>query len=167
MRQFDNLDDEIHWSAMTKIGRRVGVGKLGNHTIAGELHPLLFGKLALLEDERVLVSAHISDFSWFAITTRRVVSLCNGVCEELDARHGLRSQFGNVLGNEGGAGRGSQPTGTGTLLSLACQKSLDLQYETGAPGLATLYAAYFWGDHCRYTYEAVSRRCEVESGKGD
>ncbi|TCO90954.1 hypothetical protein EV701_109104 [Chthoniobacter flavus] len=113
-------------------------------TSIGALRPEVLCHLALLPGELVLVCAFFSDTSWYAFTTRRIVSKHAGTIATLDPKRGVESQFGNFKGYGPGSNTelGAIPTATATLKCGA--STLQLEYETGKPSMAPIYAAKYW-----------------------
>jgi hypothetical protein len=64
----------------------------------GELHEGLAGQLVLQEGELILMSGFISNESWYAFTTRRIVSQFRGVLRSIDPSRGVQYDFGNFKG---------------------------------------------------------------------
>src|SRR5262245_23486288 len=66
--------------------------------VIGKAHPSLHGKLALEKDELVVASAFFTDESWYAFTTRRIISQFQGVLQSLDPSEGVWADWGNFKG---------------------------------------------------------------------
>src|SRR5262249_6029110 len=64
----------------------------------GALHPSLVGRLSLEHEELVLLSGFFSIESWYAFTTRRVVSQFQGILQSIDPSQGIQGDFGNFKG---------------------------------------------------------------------
>jgi hypothetical protein len=64
----------------------------------GVLHEELAGRLELEEGELILLSGLFSNESWYAFTTRRIISQFRGVLRSIDPSHGVRYDFGNFKG---------------------------------------------------------------------
>jgi hypothetical protein len=138
-------DDKILRIAVELIRRHsMAPGEWAN-THIGRLHPLLSDVLHLTSEEYVLTSALISNVSWYAFTTRRVVSQLAGQMNELDPRAGLKGSFGNFKGYLPGTNNtlGAIPIEVATLTN-NLGATLRFEFETGRPSMAPIYATRFW-----------------------
>ncbi len=91
------LDAKIHDIAVAYV-RESGAGRDWPFTVIGTLHPSIAGQLPLEEGELVIVSAFYSAQSWYAFTTRRIISRYEGVIQSLDPTQVVHSDFGNFEG---------------------------------------------------------------------
>ena len=132
-------------------------------TLLGSLHWQLEGVLHLAVHERVMVSCFVRQGSWYAFTTRRVVSGRGGQVEELLAEGLVGAQFGNFKG-VGHAGVGTYSSETATLKSAATGKELKIEFETSHASMAPIYACKFWERRSRQAASAARTRAKSERG---
>jgi hypothetical protein len=122
-------------------------------TSIAALRPELAHRLFLHAQELPLVSAFISDKSWCAFTTRRIVACHQGRIQELDPRYGIESDHGNFKGidaNRTDVGMGAIPTEVARIRSLRTAEPLTLEFETGNASMAVIYACMFWERTTRF-----------------
>lgn len=114
-------------------------------TTLGELHPSLAGRLSLDEGELVLVSGFFSDASWYAFTTRRIVSQFGGKLQSLDPSHGIDDQFGNFKGyGEGSSEPGVVRREVATITGISSGAKVRFEFETWDASMLPIYAARYW-----------------------
>ena len=135
-----SLDQRVFDIAVASIRRASMNPGDWKHTTIGALHPGLESVLLLAPGEMVLASAFFSRASWYAFTTRRIVSQRRGARSELDPRHGIIFDMANFKG---------KPTGTvvttevGPITSAQGGQLLFFEFETAA-SMAPIYACRFW-----------------------
>jgi hypothetical protein len=130
-------DEKIQDIAVAMI-RRASMDPEGwQFTVIGQLHPMLVGLLTLGSGELPLVSAFLSEDSWYAFTTRRIVSHHHGETRALVPANGIKSEFGNFKGYRG------QPIQVATISSDS-GKAIRFEYETGKASMAPIYATQYW-----------------------
>lgn len=120
-------------------------------TSIAELRPQLAHRVFLHAHELPLVSAFISEKSWYAFTTRRVVACLAGQIGELDPRYGFEDQFGQFKGLPGDLTRPDKalPVEIAHLRSRVTGEEVAFEYETGYASMAPIYACSFWNSKKR------------------
>jgi hypothetical protein len=119
-------------------------------TTLGVLHPSLVGRLSLDEGELVLVSAFFSTESWYAFSTRRIVSQFQGAFQALDPSHGIDDDFGNFKGYGPDRGKDGLPeTGVvsrevATITASDSGAVVRFEFETWEASMLPIYAARYW-----------------------
>lgn len=115
-------------------------------TAIGVLHPALVGRLHLEDGELVLISAFFSEDSWYAFTTRRIVSQLRGAAYSVDPSHGIRDDFGNFkgYGERRGAGAGAVLREVGTITAANTGEVVRFEFETWEASMLPIYAARYW-----------------------
>ena len=119
-------------------------------TTVGTLHPSLVHRLLLDGGELVLVSTFFSTESWYAFTTRRIVSQFHGTFHSLDPSRGIRDDFGNFKGY--GPDRGEDtmpevsvvPREVATITASDSQAVVRFEFETWKASMLPIYAARYW-----------------------
>jgi hypothetical protein len=91
-------DAKIHDVATAYIRKSVCGRTDWPFTVIGELHPSLLSRLSLAEGELTLVSAFFSNDSWYAFTTRRILSQLDGKLQSIDPSQSFSADFGNFKG---------------------------------------------------------------------
>ena len=91
-------DIKIQDIALAYVRKAVGERTERPFSCFGALHPSLVDQLLLVDGELVIVSALFSTESWYAFTTRRIVSKFQGVVYSLDPSHGIEIDFPNFKG---------------------------------------------------------------------
>jgi hypothetical protein len=144
MKQPPPSDEETYRIATASIRRHSMNAETWERTLIGSTHPALNHKLILAPEERTLLSAYLSSESWYAFTTRRVISQFNGSRQELDPRRGIKYEIGDFKGL--GLGRGGQAHEfeVAKITSEDAGAELQFEYETGKPSMAPVYACMFW-----------------------
>src|SRR5262249_8110877 len=142
-----------------------------SHTIVGTRHPSLAHYLSLADGELILVNAFISKESWYAFTTRRIVSRFQGSQQQMEPSPRIVGDFPNFKGyalqsidplsifgdtpnfHEGTSGdfdkidKGSVVArDIATIRDPSCVAELRFQYETGEAAMAPMYAVRYWQD---------------------
>jgi hypothetical protein len=133
------VDADLHDIAWRYLRRRCGGEEDWQSTVLNSIHPKIGTRLNLRLDELPLLSAFISPTSWYAFTSRRLVSDFGGSVDELDLRVGIsRSDFGNFkgTGENFDLPLATERTATATVWSLLDGKHLQFQYETGRASMA-------------------------------
>ncbi|MGD2179501.1 hypothetical protein [Lusitaniella coriacea] len=107
------------------------------YTRLSQHHPEVFHRFTLQPSELAIVTSHISDSSWYALTTRRIVGSYGGCIVDLAATNVTEDRFGNFKGY------GDAQT---EIMVLVCSERLDLrlEYETGKASMAPIYYFRFW-----------------------
>jgi hypothetical protein len=116
-------------------------------TTLGVLHSTLVNRLLLDDGELVLVSAFFSTESWYAFTTRRIVSQFLGVFQSLDPSNGIRADFGNFKGYAPGSVGGQAgvlPRESATVTTSDSQKVIRFEFQTWEASMLPIYAARYW-----------------------
>ncbi len=139
-----NEDEKIQDIAVAMIRRHSMNPEEWRYTSIGVLRSDIGERLPLSSGELVMVSAFFSDESWYAFTTRRIVSKFEGSVALLDPRCGFDSEFGNFKGYPrwNDTLLGSIPKATATLKN--SDSTLRLEFETGKPSMAPIYATKYW-----------------------
>jgi hypothetical protein len=122
------------------------------HTTIGKAHPSLHGKLALAKGELILASAFFSDESWYAFTTRRIVSQFRGVLHSLVPSQDIRADFGNFKGydfnkewDEANApDHTTIPIEVATITSMKSGEVVRFEFETWEASSIPMKAVRFW-----------------------
>jgi hypothetical protein len=130
-------DEKIQEIAVAMIRRASMNPEEWQSTVIGELHPQLRGHLSLDFGELPLVSAFLSERSWYAFTTRRIISHLASDTQSLNPANGIAAQFGNFKG----VGGPSIQTAT---VSTDSGATIRFEYETGKPSMAPIYASRYW-----------------------
>ena len=144
-------DAKIQDIALNYIRRNVagGCSRWPSITL-GVLHPSLVSRLVLDDGELVLISSFFSPESWWAFTTRRIVSQFRGVLQSLDPSRGIRDDFGNFKGygpDRGGdtlPGVGVVPREMAAITSTDSQAVVRFEFETWEASMLPIYAARYW-----------------------
>ncbi len=119
-------------------------------TTIGVLHPSLIGILPVADGELVLASAFFSPESWYAFTTRRIVSQFRGTFHSLDPSHGIRDDFGNFKGYGPDRGEDILPEvgvvrrEVATITATESQAVVRFEFETWEASMIPIYAARYW-----------------------
>jgi hypothetical protein len=149
-------DAKIQDIALTYIRKAVGGGcSRWPSTTLGEMHPSLADRLSLAKGELVIVSAYFSPESWYAFTTRRIVSQFQGTFYSLDPSHGIHDDFGNFKGYGPDRGEDATPEDALPLVSVvryeiatitaeASQAVVRFEFETCDASMLPIYAARYW-----------------------
>lgn len=106
-------------------------------TLIAELHPQLRGRLPHVPGELPLASAFLSEHSWYAFTTRRIMSHFEGSTNAVDPANGITAAFGNFKGV------GGDPSQVATI-STSSGAAIRFEYETGKASMAPIYASRYW-----------------------
>jgi hypothetical protein len=173
-----NNDAKIHDIALTYITKHV-VSRMMSCTIVGVLHPSLVPYLSLAEGEQVLVSAFFSRESWYAFTTRRIVSQFQGVLQSIDPSLGIDGDFPNFKGyrsetfqdfdelDENGrrkAEPGAVRREVATIRALNTGAIVRFQFETWEAAMAPMYAVRYWQVKHPVLYKLMTTQ-EIEDYK--
>ncbi len=139
-----NEDEKIQDIAVAMIRRHSMNPEEWRYTSIGALRSDIGQQLPLSPGELVLVSAFFSEESWYVFTTQRIVSKFEGSVALLDPHRGIDSEFGNFKGYPRGNNTllGSIATATATLKNSGSR--LRLEFETGKPSMAPIYATKYW-----------------------
>jgi hypothetical protein len=144
-------DTKIQDIALACIRKAVGVeASKWPSTTLGLLHPSLIGRLSLDDGELVLVSGFFSSESWYAFTTRRIVSQFQGVLQSLDPSHGIENDFGNFKGHGPDRGEdelpevGVAPREVATISATDSQAVVRFEFETWNAAMLPMFAAHYW-----------------------
>lgn len=113
-------------------------------TVAGVLHPQLSGVLQLEDGELVIVSAFLTSVSWYAFTTRRIISQYDDRRQSLNPALGFSTDFGNFKGLDDKRQLGAIPRQVATFTSLTSGDVVRLEYQTGEASMLPIYAARYW-----------------------
>lgn len=119
-------------------------------TTLGVLHGSLTNELSLANEELVLVSGFFSSDSWYAFTTRRIVSQFRGILHSLNPARGIRDDFRNFKGY--GPDRGPDelpevgvvPREVATITARDSQAVVHFEFETWEASMLPIYAARYW-----------------------
>jgi len=144
-------DAKIQDIALSYIRKAVvgGCSKWPSTTI-GDLHSSLASRLPLEDGELILASAFFSSESWYAFTTRRVVSQFGGKLHSIDPSHGIRERFENFKGFGSVRGKyvltevGTVPREIATITAAESEAIVRFEFETGAASMIPIYAARYW-----------------------
>jgi hypothetical protein len=146
-------DTKIQDIALNYIRKHVegGKSKCPSTTIA-LLHPSLVGRLSLDAGELVLLSAFFSEESWYAFTTRRIVSQFRGVLRTVDPSGGIQSDFGNFKGydfskewdEDNPPDVTAIPKEVATIMALDSIEVVQFEFETWEASMLPIYAARYW-----------------------
>lgn len=140
-------DTKIQDVALDYIRKHVvGGGSKWSSTTVGVLHPALVDRLHLERGELILVSAFFSDDSWYAFTTRRILSQFRGAAHSIDPSHGIRDDFGNFKGYgvDKAAGAGAVPRELATITAVDTGDVVRFEFETWQASMLPIYAARYW-----------------------
>jgi hypothetical protein len=116
----------------------------------GVLHSSLVGRLSIEDGELVLVSAFYSSESWYAFTTRRIVSQFCGTFHSVDPSRGIRDDFGNFKGFDPDRGEDTYPEAgvvrreVATITATESQAVVRFEFETWEASMIPIYAARYW-----------------------
>lgn len=153
MSQSDNFDQRAYDIAVASVRRHSMDAQSWRHTRIGDLHPGIGAACELMPGERIIASGFLSEDSWWAVSTRRIVSRHRGATQQLDPRHGVESKFGNFKGVGDGAQAGPAFE-TAVITSGKDGAQLRLEYETGKASMAPIYACRFWARATGFHYAA-------------
>jgi hypothetical protein len=147
-------DAKIREIALSYIDKAVVKGKAWPSTRVGELHPSLVSHLPLDASELVIATAYFSDESWYAFTTRRIVSRFGGALHQFDPSRGFRDDFGNFKGYAGwpdsqeivarGRQVGAVAREVATISAVDGSATIRFEYETWEASMIPIYAAGYW-----------------------
>jgi hypothetical protein len=137
-------DEKIHDIAVALIRRHSAEPSAWRSTNIGVFDSRIDRHLRLSPGELVLVCGFVSDNSWYVFTTRRIVSSYAGRVATLDPRRGVKCDFGNFKGyaHSRDIQLGAIPTETAIIKNSEC--NIRLEFETGYPSMAPIYAAKYW-----------------------
>ena len=118
-------------------------------TTFGLLHPSLLDLLPLQNGELPLISGFFSSDSWYAFTTRRVVSRFQGKNYSINPSQGVHEDFGNFKGYGPTAGEpemkpGVVPREVATITALQSSEFVRFEFETWEASMLPIYAARYW-----------------------
>jgi len=144
-------DTKIQDIALDYIRKAVvgGCSKWPSTTL-GVLHPSLVERLPLENGELILVSAFFSSDSWYAFTTRRIVSQFRGACRSIDPSHGIRGNFGKFKGYGPSKGDdtfpnvGVVPREVATITAIPSGEAVRFEFKTWEASMLPIYAARYW-----------------------
>lgn len=136
-------DSSAHDIAVASIRRHSMDAESWGWTVIGALHPQLAHRVFLHRHELPLMSAYRSEKSWYAFSTRRIIACHEGNIGEIDPRYGIHHTSGNFKGI-GAGGMGSVPVEVMRITSLLTGETIALDFETGKPSMAPIYACMFW-----------------------
>ncbi|MCA9175736.1 MAG: hypothetical protein KDB14_14725 [Planctomycetales bacterium] len=117
--------------------RKHATGLTWRYTRLETHDPELIRRSGLQAGELPIVTSHISDASWYALTTRRVVGTLDGQDVELAATDVSAARWGNFKGY------GHAQTEAMVLVD-AARRELRLEYEIGLASMAPIYYFPFW-----------------------
>jgi hypothetical protein len=153
-----NNDAKIYDIAVAYITDKV-LSRMMSCTLVGVRHPSLIRYLQLAEGELVLVSAFFSKESWYAFTTRRVISQFQGVRQWIDPSAGIEADFPNFKGyrsedfqdwdelDENGR-RKAEPNvvrrQVATIRAVNSDANVRFQFETWETAAAPMAAVRYW-----------------------
>lgn len=139
-------DERLHDIAVPYILKGVLYRDEWPYTKIGKLHPSLVGHLFLNDGEQVLVSAFFSNESWYAFTTRRIVSKFRSVVQEIDPACGVRADFPNPKGcpPDDCSCVGVIPRDIATITSRDSGVAIQFEYETWEASSLPSKAVQFW-----------------------
>ena len=107
------------------------------YTRLADHHPEVVSHFGLQSGELLIVTSYISDSSWYALTTRRIVGTHDGSDIDLAATDISDDRFGNFKGY------GDAQTEVMVLIDTA-QRASRLEYETGKASMGPIYYFRFW-----------------------
>jgi hypothetical protein len=131
-------DEKIQDIAVAMIRRASMNPEEWRSTVIGKLHLQLREHLTLDAGELAVVSAFFSERSWYAFTTRRIVSHLDHHTRSLDPANGITAKFGNFKGVGG-------PRVETATVCTDSGATVQFEYETGKPSMAPIYASRYWG----------------------
>ena len=130
-------DEKVQDIALAYI-RKHAMDKPWERTVMGELHPYIGKRLQLEQGELVVVSAYFSEDSWYAFTTRRIVSKFGGTFYSIDPSAGISGNFGIF---KGGGGKSRE---VATLTPQCSDQVIKFEFVTGAESMLPIYAERYW-----------------------
>jgi hypothetical protein len=136
-------DEKVRDHALVYIDgatRRLAYGP----TLTGMLHPQLSSVLELEDGELVIVSAFLTPESWYAFTTRRIISEYDGRRRSLDPTLGFTADFGNFKGLDDTRQLGAIPRQVATLTAETSGDVVRFEYATGEASMLPIYATRYW-----------------------
>lgn len=138
-------DAKIQEIALRYVSKHVvGGSSSWPSTTLGVLHPSLVSRLSLDKGELVLVSGFFSPESWYAFTTRRIISQFDGVRQSLDPSLGIHDNFGNFKGLGQRGEPGNVLRATATITSIDSESVVRFEFETWEASMLPIYAARYW-----------------------
>jgi hypothetical protein len=144
-------DTKIQDIALTYIRKGLAGGSSRwPTTTLGLLHSSLIDRLSLADGELVLVSAFFSTESWYAFTTRRIVSQFHGTFHSLDPSRGIHVDFGNFKGYGPDRGADTLPEvvvvrrEVATITATESQVVACFEFETWEASTLPIQAARYW-----------------------
>jgi len=161
------LEQESFRVATASIRRHsMNVGRW-KHTTIGSLRPELSALVTLEANERVITSAFFDETSWYAFTTRRIISQLRGARTEIDPRHGIDYDVGNFKGIDPKGVSGTIPIEVGKVVSSLNDKILEFQFETANASMAPIYACIFWSRATRFHHPKPPSCAAASHGEND
>jgi hypothetical protein len=145
-------DHKIREIALAYIQRHVEKGRVWHSTTIGEMHAGLTDHLVLGDGELIIATAYFSTESWYAFTTRRIVSRFRGALSQLDPTRDIRSDFGNFKGYDGWPDRieergrrvGIVKRELATIWTVDGSAIVKFEYETWEASMIPMYATQYW-----------------------
>ena len=128
-----NADKKIADLCIASIKRHSLDPKSWRYTNIAVLHPELSRDFRMESGELPLVSCYISPASWYVISTRRVIGMCNGNKVAVDAHRILEDHFVNFKGI------GNKNVEVFTIRT-AYDREIRFEFETGKASMAPIYA---------------------------
>ena len=107
------------------------------YTRLADHHAEVIHHAGLQTGEIPIVTSHISDSSWYALTTRRIIGTLDGTDVDLTATNITDEKFGNFKGY------GNALTEIMVIVRSG-QPDTRLEYETGKASMAPIYYFKFW-----------------------
>jgi hypothetical protein len=132
-------DEKIQDIAVAMIRRSSMEPEEWQATVIGEIHPKIRDRLVLDGGELPLTSAFLAERSWYAFTTRRIVSHLDANTQSLNPANGITTEFGNFKG----VGISGKPVQL-AVISTTSGATIRFEYEAGRPSMAPIHAAKYW-----------------------
>ncbi len=130
-------DEKIRNNASWYIQKHSTDPESWRYTHISRGHPEVRKRCGLQLGELVIVTSFISDASWYALTSRRIIGLYRGKLSDLQAVDVIEDKFRNFKGYRG------VETEIMTLRRTG-QPDTQLEYETGKASMAPMYYFRFW-----------------------
>jgi len=130
-------DTKIRNNAVWYIRKHAMDPESWRYTRLAEHHPEIVHRSGLQSGELPIVTSHISDSSWYALTTRRIIGTYDGCDINCAATDISEDRFGNFKGY------GDAQTEKMILVRTGLP-DLRLEYETSKASMAPIYYFRFW-----------------------
>lgn len=142
-------DAKIQDIAIQYIRKQTGDRATESYESLGELHPAIVQFLPLADEELVITSAFFSADSWYAFTTRRIVSQFQGKRQSLEPSRRIKMDFPNFKGYDPDdksdfRRAGVIPRDIATITDPESGTYIRIEYHTFRGSTPPMYAVLYW-----------------------